>query len=219
MPTLPISEEETNQLLTDNEVVVSADNSTLTFSDLNEAYTNLLRQEAQNFVEKSLADLQESWPVILILLAVAAVVSFLWIFLMRWIAAPMIWIFILGVLALMAYGIYFCYDKYNILSQQPGEVQDISTLLQEYTFDFAQYLEVKEVWLGFLIALSIVAAIYVLLLIFFIKRIRIATRLLAEASKVSTFLKMGSELLKKSGYNFFLSNYFQLRFFHLMNRL
>ena len=76
-------------------------------------------------------------------------------------------------------------------------VQDISTLLQEYTFDFAQYLEVKEVWLGFLIALSIVAAIYVLLLIFFIKRIRIATRLLAEASKVSTFLKMGSELLKK----------------------
>ena len=75
-------------------------------------------------------------------------------------------------------------------------VQDISTLLQEYTFDFAQYLEVKEVWLGFLIALSIVAAIYVLLLIFFIKRIRIATRLLAEASKVSTFLKMGSELLK-----------------------
>jgi len=98
-------------------------------------------------------------------------------------------------------------------------VQDISTLLQEYTFDFAQYLEVKEVWLGFLIALSIVAAIYVLLLIFFIKRIRIATRLLAEASKVSTFLKMGSELLKKSGYNFFLSNYFQLRFFHLMNRL
>ena len=98
-------------------------------------------------------------------------------------------------------------------------VQDISTLLQEYTFDFAQYLEVKEVWLGFLIALSIVAAIYVLLLIFFIKRIRIATRLLAEASKVSTFLKMGSELLKKSDYNFFLSNYFQLRFFHLMNRL
>lgn len=66
-------------------------------------------------------------------------------------------------------------------------VQDISTLLQEYTFDFAQYLEVKEVWLGFLIALSILAAIYVLLLIFFIKRIRIATRLLAEASKVSTF--------------------------------
>ena len=82
-------------------------------------------------------------------------------------------------------------------------VQDISTLLQEYTFDFAQYLEVKEVWLGFLIALSIVAAIYVLLLIFFIKRIRIATRLLAEASKVTTFLKMGSELLRNSGYNFF----------------
>ena len=82
-------------------------------------------------------------------------------------------------------------------------MQDISTLLQEYTFDFAQYLEVKEVWLGFLIALSIVAAIYVLLLIFFIKRIRIATRLLAEASKVTTFLKMGSELLRNSGYNFF----------------
>ena len=64
-------------------------------------------------------------------------------------------------------------------------MQDISTLLQEYTFDFAQYLEVKEVWLGFLITLSVLAAIYVLLLIFFIKRIRIATRLLAEASKVS----------------------------------
>ena len=66
-------------------------------------------------------------------------------------------------------------------------VQDISTLLQEYTFDFAQYLEVKEVWLGFLITLSVLAAIYVLLLIFFIKRIRIATRLLAEASKVRIY--------------------------------
>lgn len=42
--------------------------------------------------------------------------------------------------------------------------------------------------MGFGIALGIITVIYLLLLIFFIKRIRIATRLLAEASKVSLIL-------------------------------
>ena len=64
---------------------------------------------------------------------------------------------------------------------------EIDTLLKQFTLDFAKYLEVKEVWLGFLIALSVITGIYFVLLIFFIKRIRIATRLIAEASKVSFF--------------------------------
>ena len=63
-------------------------------------------------------------------------------------------------------------------------METITTLLQEFTFDYAKYLEVAEVWLGFGIALGVITLIYLLLLIFFIKRIRIATRILAEASKV-----------------------------------
>ena len=56
--------------------------------------------------------------------------------------------------------------------------------MQEFTFDYAQYMKVAEVWLGFGIVLAILTLIYLVLLIFFIKRIRIATKLLAEASKV-----------------------------------
>ena len=63
-------------------------------------------------------------------------------------------------------------------------VETISTLMQEFTFDYAKYMEVAGVWLGFGIVLGVLTLIYLVLLIFFIKRIRIATRLLAEASKV-----------------------------------
>ena len=56
--------------------------------------------------------------------------------------------------------------------------------MQEFTFDYAQYMQVADVWLGFGIVLGVLTLIYLVLLIFFIKRIRIATRLLAEASKV-----------------------------------
>ena len=60
--------------------------------------------------------------------------------------------------------------------------------MQEFTFDYAKYMEVADVWLGFGIVLGVLTLIYVVLLIFFIKRIRIATRLLAEASKVGYWI-------------------------------
>ena len=185
MPTLSSDADTANGELVDGEVQISDNaNDILTFDELNDSYTELLRSEANDFLAKSLADLQESWPVILINLGVATIISFIWIFLMRWLAAPLIWIFIFGLLGLMGFGLYFCYDKYIALSNtDPAEVVEIETLLQQYTFDFQMYLEVKEVWLGFLIVLGVISLIYLLLLIFFIKRIRIATRLIGEASK------------------------------------
>ena len=122
MPDLSVNNETTNDLLSDNEVVFEDGGEPLTIDELRSGFEGLLQSEATGFVQRSLADLQESWPAILILLGVAVVVSFIWIFLMRWIAAPLIWIFILGLGGLMGFGLYFCFDKWmSLTNEQAGD--------------------------------------------------------------------------------------------------
>ena len=87
----------------------------------------------------------------------------------------------------MGFGIYYTYDKYITL-KDPENAVKVSTLAGQFVVDFAAYLQSYEVWLGFLIALSIVFTILLLLVLFFCKRIRIATRLIGESSKVNYFL-------------------------------
>jgi len=184
MPSMSVNATETDALLADNQVILEDNGDPVSVTELRASFEGLLQSEAGNFIQTSFADLQESWPAILIMLAIAVVVSFIWIFLMRWIAAPLIWIFILGLLGLMGFGLYYCWCRWDqITNNQVGEVETITSLMQEFTFDYAQYMKVAEVWLGFGIVLAILTLIYLVLLIFFIKRIRIATKLLAEASK------------------------------------
>lgn len=55
-------------------------------------------------VERIFQDFNNSWWMILIGLVVAMVVSLLWILLMRFVAAFMVWLSILAVLAIQAVG-------------------------------------------------------------------------------------------------------------------
>uniref|UniRef100_A0A6Q2WT78 Choline transporter-like protein n=1 Tax=Esox lucius TaxID=8010 RepID=A0A6Q2WT78_ESOLU len=106
------------------------------------------------------------------------VVSFLFLLLLRFIAPVIVWVLILGVLAVGAYGIYHCwweYDNYNKLNAS------ISTV--GFTTNFGVYLQVKETWLAFLIIISVVEAILLLTLIFLRTRIFIAIALIQESSK------------------------------------
>ena len=84
----------------------------------------------------------------------------------------------------MGFGIYYTFEKYTTL-KNPENAVKVSTLAGQFVLDFAAYLQSYEVWLGFLIALCIVNAILLLLVLFFCKRIRIATRLIGESSKVN----------------------------------
>lgn len=49
-------------------------------------------------------DTRNIWPVLAIALVIAAFVSLIFIAIMRWLAAPIIWLSIVGVIALLSVG-------------------------------------------------------------------------------------------------------------------
>jgi hypothetical protein len=60
-------------------------------------------------------DFINSWVLITILLVIAAVVSFTYILIMRWIIAPFIYGSFVLLVAALAFVIYFCINKYITL--------------------------------------------------------------------------------------------------------
>ena len=47
-------------------------------------------------------------------LGIGAIVSFLWIVLMRWIAGIIVWTTLLGLIGLLSFGVWYCYDEWNV---------------------------------------------------------------------------------------------------------
>ena len=84
-------------------------------------------------------------------------------------------------MGVLGFGVYYSYVQYDQLKS--ADVKFL-TLAKQFTFDFAQYLQSYEVWLAFLIILAVLLLIFMVLILFFCKRIRIATRLIGEGSKV-----------------------------------
>ena len=83
--------DEANGNLTANSIT-DANDAAITFEELSDGLGGLIQTEAEDFFRVSVADLQNTWPMILIVLGMAMVVSFIWIVLMRWLAAPLIWL-------------------------------------------------------------------------------------------------------------------------------
>ncbi|KAG5843051.1 hypothetical protein ANANG_G00184390 [Anguilla anguilla] len=131
-------------------------------------------------------DFASSWPWILIGLLIAMLLSMMFLLLLRFTAAVIIWVLIVGVLAVIAYGDtgfslpdsflseYDCFKTFKI---------DLTYKEVGFTTNFSVYLQIKDTWLAFLIILSVVEVILLLLLIFLRKRILIAIALIKESSK------------------------------------
>uniref|UniRef100_A0A665UFL6 Choline transporter-like protein n=1 Tax=Echeneis naucrates TaxID=173247 RepID=A0A665UFL6_ECHNA len=111
-------------------------------------------------------------------LLIAMVVSLLFLLLLRFTAPVLVWVLILGVLGVGAYGIWHCYWEYDNHKQMSASINDIG-----FTTNFSVYLQVQETWLAFLIIISVVEAILILTLIFLRTRILIAIALIQESSK------------------------------------
>ncbi|XP_068190013.1 choline transporter-like protein 4 [Antennarius striatus] len=123
-------------------------------------------------------DFASSWPWILIGLLIAMVVSMLFLLLLRFTAPVMVWVLIIGVLAIGAYGIWHCYWEYDNHRQNSASISDIG-----FTTNLSVYLQVQETWLAFLIIISVVEAILLLTVIFLRTRILIAIALIQESSR------------------------------------
>uniref|UniRef100_A0A673G9U0 Choline transporter-like protein n=1 Tax=Sinocyclocheilus rhinocerous TaxID=307959 RepID=A0A673G9U0_9TELE len=137
--------------------------------------------EGRQVAMKIFEDYTKSWYWILICLLIAVVVSLIFIVLLRYLAGIMVWVMIVMVIAVFAYGIVHCSIKYVNLKDTPGA----NITLQQLGFqpDFSVYLHIRQTWLAFIIILAILEVIIIIVLIFLRNRIRIAVELMKEASR------------------------------------
>uniref|UniRef100_A0A2K5D3X6 Choline transporter-like protein n=1 Tax=Aotus nancymaae TaxID=37293 RepID=A0A2K5D3X6_AOTNA len=133
---------------------------------------------ARDISVKIFEDFAQSWYWILVALGVALVLSLLFILLLRLVAGPLVLVLILGVLGVLAYAIYYCWEEYRVLRDKGASISQLG-----FTTNLSAYRSVQETWLAALIVLAVLEAILLLVLIFLRQRIRIAIALLKEASK------------------------------------
>ncbi|XP_037044640.1 choline transporter-like 2 isoform X3 [Bradysia coprophila] len=131
--------------------------------------------EGQKIVEDIISS---KWH-ILVALIIAMVCSLILIAMMRWLAAPLLWLSIIGVLVMLGFATFYSVTKFIQLRDNPVEVMggyNIASLVNEY-------LAKKETWLVLSIISGVVLLIIFLIVIFLRKRIVIAIALVKEGSK------------------------------------
>ncbi|KAM8706509.1 hypothetical protein ACLKA7_010731 [Drosophila subpalustris] len=141
--------------------------------------------DAQRLGEEIVEDLVNSSTVVLLALVVTLIASLFFISLMRWLAAPILWFSIFGVLTGLLVAIYYSFKNYSFWKNTPtvpmhgfNVHEQIKNLLQD-----------SNNWLYLSIFLCVCFVIILLLVIVLRKRIRIAIALTKEGSKaVSTVI-------------------------------
>ncbi|CAF0740148.1 unnamed protein product [Rotaria sordida] len=128
-----------------------------------------------------------SWKYILIALTFAAIVSFVWIVLMRWLAKPIVWLGILLFIFLLGIVTGLSFYEFTQLRQKND-----NQIITEFKFvtDANYYRNLPITWLIIGIISGLLLIISILILLAILKRLRIALAILKEASKAV-------------GYNFF----------------
>uniref|UniRef100_H2YS19 Choline transporter-like protein n=1 Tax=Ciona savignyi TaxID=51511 RepID=H2YS19_CIOSA len=161
---------------------LDASNTTITYQSLLDGTAPVkLYLEARAIAENIFADLTVSWYWLLGMLAITAVVAFLWIVIMRWVAGIMVWVTLLGIIGVLSFGVWYCYDEWNRLKTVAGS--NTTIIAVGFTTNLSTYLALQDTWLAFLIILAIVDAIMILLVIFLRKRIQIAIKVIEQSSK------------------------------------
>ncbi|KAG5894973.1 hypothetical protein JTB14_009705 [Gonioctena quinquepunctata] len=129
-------------------------------------------QVGQNIVE----DIMHSWWKILIGILMALLACIVYILILRWTAAVVVWISVFGVIVALAVGVYFTAVKYK-------EFQDKLNDPGLFDGDRPEVKTSRDLWLAGLIILSTILVIILLMLIFLRKRIVLAIALIEEGSK------------------------------------
>uniref|UniRef100_A0A672G5T5 Choline transporter-like protein n=1 Tax=Salarias fasciatus TaxID=181472 RepID=A0A672G5T5_SALFA len=130
---------------------------------------------------KIVEDYANSWTWILIGLLMSLAVSLVFILLLRFTAGLLLWATILGVILLLAYGIWYCSNEWSQLQYKQGsEVAIVEVGLQT---DLQVYLQLRQTWIIFLASLGAMELSILLVLIFLRRRVRVAITLLREASR------------------------------------
>ena len=132
--------------------------------------------------EKIFNDLRDTWWMIGIGLTLAFVLSSLWIILMRFLTAIMVWTSI-GLSFILMSGLFgFSLYKYLLIKDEPSKYENIFHV--NYTPNFLEdVLALKDTWLAFTIITGIFTSIILLILIALRQRIQIAIKLIEQGAK------------------------------------
>ncbi|XP_040165564.1 choline transporter-like 2 isoform X3 [Anopheles arabiensis] len=126
-------------------------------------------------------DILESWRMILVFIACSVLASLILIAMLRWIAKPLVWISIIGVITALSYGVYYSFRQYQQIRANPVAAHvnvspNLSSLVNSW-------FKSDQTWLWILIALSVILIVLLLVVLVLRKRIVIAIALLKEGSK------------------------------------
>ncbi|XP_056149859.1 choline transporter-like protein 5-A [Lampris incognitus] len=135
---------------------------------------------------KIVEDYAKSWTWILVGLLISLVVSLLFIMLLRFTAGLLLWLTIIAVILLLAYGIWYCSIELSQLRERPGS--DVAIVDVGLHTDIQIYLQLRQTWIIFLVSLGITEASVLLMLVFLRRRVRVAIALLREASKAIGYI-------------------------------
>ncbi|XP_014369453.2 choline transporter-like 2 isoform X1 [Papilio machaon] len=152
--------------------------SWVTYFTNNERETHVLSSQiVQDLV-------QSRWYMAGAMLAVV-VLCFIYILLLRWLVAPVVWLSIAGLHVLFGFSIYLCYKNYIYYRDNPVSLIQTTNLK-----GYAQSIFTKqETWMTLLVVLAIALTILLFIIIFLRSRIVIAIALIREGSKAVTAIK------------------------------
>jgi choline transporter-like protein 2/4/5 len=120
-------------------------------------------------------DIGNSYLFILAVLGIGTLISLIWLFILRFIVKPVVYLSIIVVFGLLGFGLYFCIQEYLNLKDTNKE--------WKVTTDFKYYAQLKETWLGLSIIIGVVLLIFSLVMLFLRKRIVFAANVIKEVSK------------------------------------
>nr|KAF6445156.1 solute carrier family 44 member 5 [Molossus molossus] len=142
--------------------------------------------DAKTIGMKVFEDYATTWYWILMGLLIAMLLSWLFLLLLRFTAGFLFWVFVLGVIGIIGYGIWHCYHEYRNLQEQPNAHLSVYDL--GIQTDIKMYFQLRQTWLAFMVMLCILEVLVILMLIFLRNRIRIAIALLKEGSKAIAYV-------------------------------
>jgi len=160
IPGSPDSEAEVDK--TCDQSKAAAGNCTLTADLPEESYG----------MKEILADLKLTWRLIAVMLAAAIIVSLVWLVFLRFCGAVLVWIFVISFNLIFAGIATYSYFEWTRLKDLPAVGGGIFTMFEN-----------PKTWLTILIISGIIFGVIFLVTLFMIKRIRIATTILGEATK------------------------------------
>ncbi|XP_011563044.3 choline transporter-like 2 isoform X2 [Plutella xylostella] len=113
------------------------------------------------------------------------VLCLVYIVLLRWVVAPVVWTSIVGLLALLGFSLYLCYRNYEYYLANPVSLIQTTNLKGYAQSIFASH----RTWLALLVALAVLLVVLTLMVIFLRNRITIAIALIGEGSKAVSDIK------------------------------